>query len=218
MDSIKRHFRSDPWYRRWRKTLSLAVVILTTATTLAGDAEATGDVPGGHQAQQGAHTTDLRSPYAKLRDAGTSGLLPEEVEGLRKGSGMALSLAAEVNGYPGPRHVLEAADASQLALRSDQRSAVQRLYDRMLDESRAKGQEILQAEAHLAQSIRHGHVDDAGLRKRLERIGLLRVELRFVHLRTHLETQALLTPDQIARYNTLRGYTASSGDPKPHAP
>ena len=63
-----------------------------------------------------------------------------------------------------------------------------------------------------------GHADDAGLRKSLERIGLLRVDLRFVHLRTHLETQCLLTPDQIARYNTLRGYTASSSDLRPHTP
>jgi hypothetical protein len=33
-------------------------------------------------------------------------------------------------------------------------------------------------------------------------------ELRFIHLTRHLETPPLLTSDQIARYNDLRGYGA----------
>jgi Spy/CpxP family protein refolding chaperone len=119
---------------------------------------------------------------------------------------MALAMAAELNGYPGPRHVLDAAAAGQLELRPNQREALTRLYDGILAEAKAKGQEILRAEEELAMRFRHGHIDEAALREILGQIGQLRAGLRLIHLRTHLETGALLTPDQIARYKTVRGY------------
>jgi hypothetical protein len=37
-------------------------------------------------------------------------------------------------------------------------------------------------------------------------IAELQGRLRAVHLSAHLETRALLNPDQIARYEQLRGY------------
>jgi hypothetical protein len=39
-------------------------------------------------------------------------------------------------------------------------------------------------------------------------IGLTQGALRNVHLKYHLATLAVLTPDQVARYATLRGYAA----------
>ena len=39
--------------------------------------------------------------------------------------------------------------------------------------------------------------------------------LRYVHLAAHLKTLPLLTHDQIARYNVLRGY---AGDPCANPP
>lgn len=125
---------------------------------------------------------------------------------------MAMALPAELNGYPGPRHVLDAADAGQLVLNPDQRQAVQRLFDRMLAEAKAKGREILREEENLALRFRHAPIDEPTLRDMLDRIGRLRAELRFIHLRTHLETRALLTPEQVARYNAARGYDLQ-GDP-----
>jgi len=86
----------------------------------------------------------------------------------------------------------------------------------MLEEAQAKGHKILRAEADLAQRFREGRIDDSSLGETLNRIGQLRAELRFIHLRTHLTTRALLTADQIGRYNTVRGYDASSGGPQLH--
>ena len=57
--------------------------------------------------------------------------------------------------------------------------------------------------------FRHGHIDQASLRETLGPIGQLRAEPRLIHLRAHLETGALLTPDQIAGYKTVRGYDAA---------
>ncbi len=198
-------------FRRWAAALGVALAALAAAAVLAGAAERPAGPGTGHQHSGGAAAESLRSPYAAIPGTAASGLLPEEVEGLTKGQGMTLALAAEVNGYPGPRHVLDAAAAGQLDLRPEQREAFLRLYDRMLAEAKAKGQEILEMEEQPAMRFRHGHIDEAGLRQLLEHIGRLRAELRFLHLRTHLEAKALLTPEQIARYRTVRGYDTGAG-------
>jgi Spy/CpxP family protein refolding chaperone len=185
------------------------------AAALLAAAETPGDPGTKHRHPAAAGSESLRSPYAAIPGTAASGLLPEEVEGLTKGQGMALALAAEVNGYPGPRHLLDAAQAGQLELPPDQRQAIQRIYDRMLAEAKAKGQEILQAEEGLATRFRHSHIDEESLRNLLGQIGLLRADLRFIHLRAHLETKAVLSPEQVARYNALRGYRGAAGS-DPH--
>jgi Spy/CpxP family protein refolding chaperone len=214
MSTVKGDVRSSVRCR-WGAALALAVAALVAMSSPALTAETSADPMSGHKNIGAAPAGNLRSPYAALRGTAATGLLPEEVEGLVGGKGMALALAAEVNGYPGPRHVLEAAEASQLSLRPDQLSAIQQLNDRMLQEAQAKGQEILQAEAHLAQRFREGHIDEPSLRESLEHIGRLRAELRLVHLRTHLTTRELLTAEQIAQYNIVRGYEVSSGGHHP---
>jgi hypothetical protein len=37
-------------------------------------------------------------------------------------------------------------------------------------------------------------------------------QLRLVHLRAHLAQRAILTAEQVRRYDTLRGYNTSSHD------
>ena len=212
----ERGVQSSVRFCRWGGMLAMAIAILAAASSPAVTAETSADPVSDHHNPGGAPTSNLRSPYAVLRGTAATGLLPEEVEGLVSGKGMALALSAEVNGYPGPRHVLDAAEAGQLTLQPDQRAAVERLNTQMLKEAQAKGQEILQAEAHLAERFREGHIDDSSLRESLEHIGQLRAQLRFVHLRTHLTTRALLTAEQIGRYNTVRGYEVSSGGSQPH--
>lgn len=69
------------------------------------------------------------------------------------------------------------------------------------------GREVVHREDDLEARFRHDLTDEAGLRDLLRRAGEVWTELRFVHLRAHLATRALLTPDQIAAYNGLRGYT-----------
>jgi hypothetical protein len=50
-------------------------------------------------------------------------LSAEDVDGLLTGRGLALARAAELNGYPGPMHVLEHADA--LGLTGEQRAVAE---------------------------------------------------------------------------------------------
>jgi Spy/CpxP family protein refolding chaperone len=201
---------------RCRSALFGAILTAAVTTVPLAGAETPAGAGGGHPPSVPAVTDHLRSPYAAMPGASATGLLPQEVEALTRGEGMALAMAAEVNGYPGPRHVLDEASAGKLGLDAGQREAILGLFDRMRDLAQAKGQEILRMEEELATRFRYGHIDEASLAEALDRIGRLRTELRWIHLRTHLETRALLTPEQLARYKIVRGYEA--GGAHEHAP
>ncbi len=158
-----------------------------------------------------ADPPEHHSPYAGQRDVSVTGLLPDEAAALEQGKGMAQALPAEVNGYPGPLHVLEAMSAGTLALRPEQLRDIEEIHDRMSRAAVEKGQEILESEATLARRFRHRHIDETVLHDLTAEIAGLRGELRAVHLLAHLETTAVLTPQQIAEYQTLRGYDREEG-------
>jgi len=50
-------------------------------------------------------------------------LSEQQIRDLRAGLGLSLALAAEFNGYPGPRHRIELADALACPTRNGQRYA-----------------------------------------------------------------------------------------------
>lgn len=56
-----------------------------------------------------------------------------------------------------------------------------------------------------------GTADDKALAALVDEIGELTARLRYTHLRAHLEMRELLTAEQIARYEQIRGYRA--GEP-----
>ncbi len=208
--------RSTPDYRSIPLLLTGLLALLALS---AHPAAASGDhpaPPGGPGGKPPAD--DLQSAYAGQQDVAATGLLPAEVEALEQGKGMAQALPAEVNGYPGPRHVLDAAAAGSFDLQPSQRQEVEGIYDRMHERAVAKGAEVLAAEAELARRFRHRHIDPPTLAELTGRIALLRGELRVIHLAAHLETEALLTPEQVAAYRTLRGYETHSGHHGRHHP
>ena len=55
-----------------------------------------------------------QSPYAGLEDRPIKALSDEERNAYLNGAGMSLALAAELNGLPGPKHVLELAEELSL--------------------------------------------------------------------------------------------------------
>lgn len=165
--------------------------------------------------QEHDHHGDHHSPYADQRPSGIAALSAQEVEDLRSGAGMGLARAAELNRYPGPKHALEL--TTQLDLSADQRAEVERIRRRMLEEAQRVGREILAKEQLLDRRFVHRHIDETTLRGLTAEIGTLGGELRSIHLVAHLETAAVLTPEQIEAYDTLRGYrsTPRSSAPSP---
>ncbi len=148
---------------------------------------------------------DHHSQYANQEPSGVSSLSRQELDDLLAGAGMGFARPAELNHYPGPKHVLEL--AAELELTAEQRTAVEAVRGAMLASARELGEKIVELERHLDRRFAHRHIDEASLRAATAEIAELYGQLRFAHLRAHLETRELLTDSQIADYDRLRGYS-----------
>jgi hypothetical protein len=131
-------------------------------------------------------------------------LAPSDIEGLRAGRGMSLALAAELNGYPGPLHVLELGE--KLALTHSQRAATEALFQRMKAAAMAAGDEFVNAERDLDRMFAQKIASPQQLSEALRRVAQAQAKLRGTHLQAHLEQVCILTPEQVTKYNKLRGY------------
>ena len=120
------------------------------------------------------------------------------------GRGMGLALAAELNGYPGPSHLLELAD--RLGLSSDQRASIKQLFDAMKAETVPLGEGLIAKEAELDSAFSKQRVTQTSLTAATAAIGEQQAALRNAHLKYHLLARALLQPSQLSRYTELRGY------------
>ena len=134
--------------------------------------------------------------------AATSSLTADAVQQLLDGEGMGLARAAELNGYPGPKHVLEL--EGKLTLTADQKQKVEAIRQQMLDAARPLGRSIVEAERALDEAFVSGRITEQELTSRTAAIGQLQGQLRAAHLHAHLLTKALLTKDQVSRYAELR--------------
>jgi Spy/CpxP family protein refolding chaperone len=150
--------------------------------------------------------------YAGQQDRQIKSLSEKEVEELLAGQGMGLAKAAELNGYPGPAHVLE--HAAALALSEGQRRATEALMQEHRANARSLGAEVVQAEKALDTAFARGEVDRAGLARLIADIAARQARLREEHLQTHLEQTAMLSRDQVRKYAELRGYGAAASSPE----
>ena len=154
------------------------------------------------------------SPYAGQQVRPIKALSDEDVAALRNGEGMGLAKAAELNGYPGPAHLL--ALAAPLGLTEDQRHQITAILERMRAAAKALGAEIVAREQSLDQLFAKGDITPDRLPAETAAISALQGRLRAVHLAAHLETRPLLTPGQVALYQQLRGYGGSASSPEHH--
>ncbi len=122
---------------------------------------------------------------------------------------MGMALAAELNGYPGPLHVIELAD--RLELSAAQRSEVQRLFDSMKAEAMPLGARLIEQETDLDRQFAQRTVTPESLKASTAAVAATQGSLRETHLKYHLSTAALLDPTQLIKYAELRGYGAGGG-------
>jgi Spy/CpxP family protein refolding chaperone len=154
-----------------------------------------------------------QSPYVGFETRDVKTLSTERQEGLKRGAGLGYALAAEMNGYPGPRHVLELAD--QLGLDADQKSRVQRAFEKMRKDAITAGEALIASEAHLDRLFALKQVSYDRIDAQTAVAAGQEARLRAVHLKAHLEMAEILTPEQTESYNRLRGYVASGKSPAP---
>jgi Spy/CpxP family protein refolding chaperone len=155
------------------------------------------------------------SPYAGQQSREIKALSTQEVDDLLNARGLALAKAAELNGYPGPTHVLDL--ASELKLTPEQRRAITNIKDRMQSAAKPLGAQIVARERELDRKFAAHKIAAKEISAETREIGNLFGRLRAIHLSSHLETTARLEAQQIARYNELRGY-GSSSSPQTHDP
>ncbi len=148
------------------------------------------------------HTS--QSPYMDLQGREIKALSGDEKAALLNGDGMGFALAAELNHYPGPKHILELQE--EIGLSPEQLATVQASFDRMRQEAQKLGHLIVEAERSLDGRFQSGDLEANGLREAVTSIGILRGRLRAVHLTAHLEMKSLLDPTQIMAYVQARGY------------
>lgn len=152
------------------------------------------------------HAQHAHSPYAEHQAREIKALSAEEMEGYLDGSGMGMALPAELNGYPGPRHVLELAE--ELELGEEQATAVRRIHDSMKARAIELGTQIVQLERRLDREFAKGSITPAVLESLTGEIAEIQGRLRAVHLRAHLELADVLSNTQREEYDRLRGYAA----------
>src|SRR5262245_65908219 len=132
------------------------------------------------------------APYRHQTQSSLRGFSEAEVAELRAGTGMGLARAAELNSYPGPRHILDAIHAGRLQASPTQVRQLQEIFDEMRSDARRIGAQILSEEEQLETAFRTTTIAEHDLRARLAQIASLKGEFRVTHLRAPLLAKAVL--------------------------
>ena len=149
------------------------------------------------------------APYAGQQQRSVSSLSSEDIAELEKGAGWGLAKPAELNGYPGPLHILELAD--KLDLSAAQRATIERTFAEMNGEARRLGVALIAAEKGVDALFQQANVTPQLLGERLAASESIRADLRSTHLAAHVAVTPLLSQAQKELYAELRGYAASGG-------
>jgi len=99
-------------------------------------------------------------------------LSDQQITDLKAGRGMGLALAAELNGYPGPSHLVELSD--QIGLTPDQLSKLNAMFDAMKAETIPIGETLIAQEQRLDQLFAGHAISERHLgpvREQVNRVG-----------------------------------------------
>ena len=160
-------------------------------------------------------TAQHAEPYAGQELREIKALSADDIDDLLAGRGWGLAKPAELNGYPGPAHVIELAE--ELALDEAQLASVNGIFERMQAKAQEIGARYVRAEGAIEALFAGGGAEPAALSGLLADAELLRAELRAVHLEAHIETTPLLTRHQRMLYAELRGYGSAAGGHDGHS-
>ena len=165
--------------------VSLTFALAAPGAAAAQTAEAACPVHRDHTSAQAPAAPVAETPqahqHAASRYAGHEGseikaLTADEIRAYREGTGMGLAKPAELNHYPGPRHVLDL--AADLGLSENQKTELQAVFDRMHHSAIELGAEIVAREKALDQAFAAGSIDESKLRDSVGQLAALQGQLR----------------------------------------
>lgn len=148
-------------------------------------------------------------PYAGQQARDVTSLSASDLAQIEAGQGWGLAKPAELNGYPGPAHVIEL--ATELKLTTEQRRAVEAIFNAMKAAAIEAGRLYIDAERNVDEVFRSGAATPDQLHAATMAAGERRAALRLTHLEAHISTAALLSEHQRRQYDQLRGYTGAGG-------
>ena len=148
------------------------------------------------------------SSYAGQEARQIKALSATEIAAFIEGKGQGFAKPAELNGFPGPMHVLELSD--QLALTSQQKASSTALLATHKAQVRELGLNFIAAEAALEKLFSSKLVTADTLRLAIGESAKIHSQIRAAHLETHLQQTALLSGEQNILYQRLRGYNTDS--------
>lgn len=157
---------------------------------------------GGAHDEHAHHTQN--SPYSGEEKRAIKAISDDDIKNYLEGNGMGFAKAAELNGFPGPKHILE--NESNLGLSAEQKKAVQDSFDKMQRQAIELGGQIVENEKQLDALFGKSEITNETLQTETRKIAELQGSLRNVHLQAHLEMKKILSPEQVEKYNRLRGY------------
>lgn len=157
------------------------------------------------------------SPYAGQEARGIKSLSQGDVEGLLAGHGTpfgGMAKLAELNGYPGPKHVLELEE--RMKLTKEQKQEIENIYENMHDQAVPLGKQIVKVEQEMNDRFIDNTITEEYLKEKVGESARLYGELRYTHLKAHLLMMDILSFKQLLLYESLRGY--DSNDPCTNIP
>ena len=160
-----------------------------------------------------------KSKYVGQERREIKSLSESDIDELKNGRGWGLAKAAELNGVPGPIHLLEMKE--EIKLSPEQIRRIKDVFRRMKGQAIPLGLKLIELERILNNHFAKGTITERLLDELLGEIAHVYKQLRYTHLVAHLETPDIVTPQQIALYNRLRGYSSENpceNIPKGHDP
>ncbi len=182
---------------------TIVLVLLSTFAALATYSESYA-----RQNNQANQQNRHQSEYVGEQNRDIKSLSNEDIEALRNGEGWGLAKAAELNGVPGPAHILDM--KFEIALSETQNARIQSIFNEMRKKAIEIGEQLIEKERELNSAFAKGEITISELKNLTTELGAIRGELTFVHLRAHVEAGEVLSEEQIDTYNKLRGYDAIS--------
>lgn len=154
--------------------------------------------------------------YAGMETRKIKALSEDQIKQYYAGEGMGLAMPAELNHYPGPKHLLDFSET--LHLTPAQEASLRSTFDAMHAQAVKLGEQIVARERMLDSLFAAGTITQEQLSSTVNEIAALQGTLRITHLQAHLGTRTLLTAEQIKAYDGLRGYgkTKPSKQPAKH--
>lgn len=145
------------------------------------------------------------TPYSGQEAREISAWSDSQLEDLRAGAGLGYALPAELNGLPGPSHVLELAE--ELDLDPETIATIEAIFQSMRQRAQALGEALIAVEADLDEAFESGSATADEILRLTAEASEIEGRLRAVHLIAHLETAPLLTGHQRMLYAQARGYS-----------